>query len=298
MTPKADVLIAARDRVQIDTLRQLFRGMGVRGLVVTIDAEEARRILLTSRMDTMIICEGLRGEDALAFLRSIRRNVDVPSRRGHMLYVGPTDMASKAINAGAHAAMSLPISLSGLMQVHASMKSDDRPFVELTQYVGPCRRTKRVAGREIPRRRLSDQQALAAQLLDLFDDRRKALAKAAGVAAASGADKSDGVFFAVMELERVAREMDDKALIFVSSALGEALSRRARVDKRLAVLIEEYAAAIGHLVHLPIACDKQRGILAGHIVALAERIGKRAADDAPAASSPQPAMASAARAAK
>lgn len=282
MTPKADVMIVGRDRVQIDTFRQLLRGMGVWTVAYATEATAALEQLRASRPSAIFVCEGMKGQDALDFIKLVRRDISIPSRRGHILFVGPSELHAKAINAGVHAAANLPISLAGLMQVMAFMKSDDRPFVELQNYVGPCRRTKRMAGKDVPRRRGDDRLALEAQLRHVFKEQRQKLIEAA-LTAAQDPSKTDAVFFAVMDLERTSKEMDDQPVIDVIRALSEALSRRATVDIRLSAMIEEFMTAVGHLAQLPREHDRERQLLAGHITALAGRIGQRSGKPARAA---------------
>ncbi len=292
MAAKTDIFIAARDKVQLETLRQLFRGMGQWGIASATEASKAHEALRASAPATILICEGLAGADAASFVQMLRQDHAVPSRKSHMLYVGPKEAHAIALRHGAHACIGWPISLADLMKALAALKSDTRPFVEHAVYVGPCRRTKSNAGRGVPQRRESDKSGMLAQLAAVFEEH---CARFAQLVAAAKADPAAGagLFEGILKLQRLAKDMQDKSLEDATAALAEAMARRSAITPKVAGMLQEYVAALAHLHRSP--DNDERLMLAVLVVALAARIDQLMKADSRA---DQAASNAAARAAK
>jgi CheY-like chemotaxis protein len=265
---RADILIAARDKLQVEALQHLLRSISKETVYTATDSRKALEFLTHAQPSTILVAEGLKPIEAVAFIRAIRTEAKFPSRKAHIIYVAPKDMHPPAIAAGAHAGLALPISLSGMMEAMARIKSDDRPFIELECYAGPCRRTKRSGPGGGLKRRQADRDAAAAALRARFEGLRVTLATAAKAQAAEPAES------AARELLMTAREMNDTAMTAALNGLLAGLAHMAPIDERMASLIEEFAAALQVLHRLPPCAE--RDILTDLVQTLAGRIDQRA----------------------
>lgn len=259
-TARADILIACRDKRQLDALQQLLRSISRETVFVAGDAAKARDFLTHASPTMIFVAEGLQGMDACAFIRAVRKEGRFLSRKAHIVYVANADLHPNGLAAGAHAGLALPISLSGMMQAMARVKSDDRPFIELPDYSGPCRRVQR-SGPTAPKRRHVDKLAR-------FEALRVTLATAARtkspeVAAAASA-----------ELLAACRDLDDPILVAAVEGLLNGIGAAGFMDERLAVMVEEFATALTHL-HRIGPCP-ERDILHTLVMTLAEKIRVKA----------------------
>jgi CheY-like chemotaxis protein len=267
MHHRADCLIAARDKLQVEALQHLLRSISKDTVFTATESRKALEFLIHANPTTIFVVEGLKPIPAVEFIRLVRSDSRLPSREAHIVYVAPADLHGPALAAGAHAGLALPISLSGMMEAMARVKSDDRPFVEVAGYAGPCRRTKRT-GAGGPKRRKADRDAAAMALKARFEALRITLATAAQARAAEPAEA------AARELLMAARDMNDPALATVLGDLVAGLSHRAPIDERMALLIEEFATALSHLQRLPPCAE--RDLLVGLVQTVAGRVEQRA----------------------
>ena len=257
---RADILIACRDKRHLDALQQLLRSISRETVYVASDAIKARDFLLHAAPSTIFVAEGLQGMDACAFIRATRREMRFQSRKAHIVYVAPADLHRQGEAAGAHAGLALPISLSGMMEAMARVKSDDRPFIDLADYSGPCRRVRR-SGPASAKRRHGDKLAK-------FEALRVTLATAAKT------KNPDVASAAAAELLATCRELDDPVLVAAVEGLVNGLGAAQLMDQRLAVMVEEFATALIHL-HRIGPCP-EREILHRLVMTLAEKIETKA----------------------
>ncbi len=257
---RADILIVCRDKRQLDALRQLLRSITRETVVVADGAAQACDFLAQASPTMIFVAEGLQDMDACAFIRAVRREPRFPSRTAHIVYVAQTDQHRKGVAAGAHAGLALPISLSGLMEAIARVKSDDRPFIELASYCGPCRRVQRSGG-AAPKRRHVDKLAK-------FEALRVTLATAAKT------QNPEVAAAAAEELLAACRDLDDPVLFASVEGLLEGLGAAALMDERLAVMVEEFATALAHLHRIGPCAERE--ILHDLVMTLAGKITTKA----------------------
>ncbi len=257
---RADILIACRDKLQLDALKQLLRSISRETMFVAGDAAKARDFLTYAAPSTIFVAEGLQGMEACAFIRAVRKEKRFQSRKAHIIYVAHADLHAAGLAAGAHAGLALPISLSAMMQAMARVKSDDRPFIDRADYSGPCRRVQR-SGPAVPKRRHADKIAK-------FEALRVTLATAAktknpDVAAAASA-----------ELLAACQDLDDPVLVTAVEGLCQGIGAAGFMDERLAVMVEEFATALTHL-HRIGPCP-EREILHALVMTLCDKIRAKA----------------------
>lgn len=283
VSKSTDTLVVSRNKLQIETVTQLLRSLNMWGVQTTTDTLDAWRRLVHGDVKTLIVCEDLAGPSGPDFIRWVRHDTRLQSRKAHILLIcnDPKTIVAKVKTSGANQGAAFPLSIADFLQTHAELKADDRPFVEVKSYAGPCRRVKPSAGRAIPRRRLADRSALMAALGDLFTGQIEALGVHAREAtvrtradlAATQRAERDALFAAAMDLVRTTQEMEDDPLILATRALSEALSGPGVVTEKVCGMIEEFAKATMHLFVLPLEMERERDVLAEHIGALAGRIG-------------------------
>ena len=138
-------LIVDNDGFAAGILGQVLRGFGLTRLTIGEDGETGQRRVQTSHYD-MVICEyalpDMEGTDFVRWLRRLPgpqiKTVPV------ILLTGYTQFSNvvAARDCGANIVVKKPISPNVLFERIAWSAESERPFVETSSYIGPCRRFK------------------------------------------------------------------------------------------------------------------------------------------------------------
>lgn len=138
-------LIVDSDNYAVGILGQILRGFGLTKYVTAEDGESAKLLLQSSHYD-LVICECVLPDmPATDFIRWIRRLPD-PAYKfiPVILLTGYTQFSNvtAARDCGANIVVKKPISPNVLFDHVAWASEGERPYVETSSYVGPCRRFK------------------------------------------------------------------------------------------------------------------------------------------------------------
>jgi CheY-like chemotaxis protein len=277
-----DILLVSQNKLTTQTIIQLLRGLGLWGVQVSTDPFDAWRRLVHGDVDTLMVSDDMQPLAATEFVRWVRHDKRLASRKCHILFIAKDAKAGpgQAKACGANRAASLPLSIADFVTAHAELKADDRPFVETKTYAGPCRRTKPSAGKAIPRRRLSDRKELMAALREQFVRQSESFLAAVGGAvartrvdaAAITAENRDAVFSAARSLQLTVEDMDDDPLMGAVRGLCEGVSGPGVFTPKTAEMAAEFTKALMHLYMVPLEMDRERHLLSEHLAALGGRI--------------------------
>ncbi|MGE3250109.1 MAG: two-component system response regulator [Hyphomonadaceae bacterium] len=138
----------------------LLRFSGVQRIRTVTDSADALDLLRFYPATIIIMELDSTPIDGLAFVRRLRRDHEINCRKAPVFIV--TKKMSRAVAeacriAGANALIGKPISGSTLMGVIKKVLANPRPFVEVENYVGPCRRAGIVTANSLTGRREADR---------------------------------------------------------------------------------------------------------------------------------------------
>ena len=127
----------------MEMLRRMFDGFGVRHPYVCHDRARAMQVCRESDLD-LIVCDGsLDGGETYDFIAELRRSDIDPNRFAPVMVIQghtPLDQIAKARDCGANFVVAKPITPRTLLERVLWIAQEQRPFVELDDYVGPDRR--------------------------------------------------------------------------------------------------------------------------------------------------------------
>ena len=205
-------LVIEPDRARASMLFDLLRDLGCADTLVVRDMEGALA-QLEYRAPRIILCAARGGVDGFEFARRFRRAANVRNPEVSTVLTFPgvdrNDILS-ALNAGADAILSFPMSRTQLATMLNLLDTQKRAFVRSATYVGPCRRRGLVS--DDSGRRLEDfgaAEALAdmmATLRALFEVARHGTLNADSIEVAA---TSLAVY---LRAARPDRQIDDAAL--------------------------------------------------------------------------------------
>lgn len=128
-------------------MRRLLSVMRVSQVTSCLDALEADAAIRQSRADLAIVDIDMPGRSGLEVVHDIRHGqVGVPKDMCILVASAHVDLdhVEQARNQGANWILAKPLSFRSLYDGIARAILDERPFVDSTVYVGPCRRVKNV----------------------------------------------------------------------------------------------------------------------------------------------------------
>lgn len=126
-------------------MRRLLGVMRVAQVTSCLDALEADEAIRRSKADLAIVDIDMPGRSGLEVVHDIRHGqVGVPKDMCILVASAHVDLehVEQARNEGANWVVAKPLSFRKLYDGVARAILDDRPFIESTAYVGPCRRVK------------------------------------------------------------------------------------------------------------------------------------------------------------
>lgn len=150
-------LVIDPDRARSGTLSDLLRTAGITGVRTERDIENAWRSVLAFNPPLLFVAARVSPMDGFEFTKTFRRSEDVRNNDATIILLFNnaelTDVQN-ALNAGADAALSFPVSQMRFNTLLSALNQHKRPFVRSVNYVGPCRRRGMVGSAS--GRRLSD----------------------------------------------------------------------------------------------------------------------------------------------
>jgi CheY-like chemotaxis protein len=128
-------------------MRRLLSVMRVSQVTSCLDALEADAAIRQSKADLAIVDIDMPGRSGLEVVHDIRHGqVGVPKDMCILVASAHVDIdhVEQARNQGANWILAKPLSFRSLYDGIARAILDERPFVDSSAYVGPCRRVKNV----------------------------------------------------------------------------------------------------------------------------------------------------------
>lgn len=136
-------LVVEPDRARSSMLFDLLRDLGCAETTVVRDGASALGQLEFKAPRIVLCAARMPGEDGFAFTHRFRRAPNVRSNEVSTVLtfgaVASNDIVA-ALNAGADAILSFPLSRNQLGQMLTLLDTQKRAFVRAASYVGPCRR--------------------------------------------------------------------------------------------------------------------------------------------------------------
>ena len=140
------VLIFSPNASIARTLRMALRGMGVRSIHLASDEATLLEGFTNSDPRAMLVYVDAPENDAgLDTIRFMRRSEKSPNIRFPIVAASPRrDLATvnAVINAGGHEYVLFPSSGDALVKKIIAARNSNRPFIEKSDFVGPCRRRR------------------------------------------------------------------------------------------------------------------------------------------------------------
>jgi CheY-like chemotaxis protein len=141
---KANVLAADSSQHSLDVLVQVLKGFGVPTVLRTDTVLEAEKIVAGQQLDLIVIDPSVEGGRGYDFVRSLRSSGGPSAYTPVVLVTGHTTLkdVSRARDTGANFVVAKPVSPKVLLQRLLWIGQDNRPFVQVGEYIGPDRRFK------------------------------------------------------------------------------------------------------------------------------------------------------------
>ena len=213
-------LVVEPDRARASMLFDLLRDLGCAETTVVRDGDAALAQLEFKSPRIVLCAARMPGEDGFAFTHRFRRATNVRSNEvSTVLTFGAVSSGDivAALNAGADAILSFPLSRNQLGAMLGLLDTQKRAFVRAATYVGPCRR-RGLVGSE-GGRRLEDFGA--AEELNEMVEALKALFELSrrGDLSPEWLDATSGKLAAYLRAAAPERRIDDAALSAQCGAL-------------------------------------------------------------------------------
>lgn len=139
------IMVVDDNAYMCDIVRRLLNSMQIKDVLIARDAETALTMMRTTLPDVLIVDLEMGRVDGLAFVRQLRSSERTAEKEIKILLLTAhteVDKVMAARDSGVHDVLAKPISFKTLYDRLQSVVIDDRPFVEVEHYTGPCRRRK------------------------------------------------------------------------------------------------------------------------------------------------------------
>jgi len=151
------IIIVSVDGGIARTLRMALRGVNVRSITLASSQQQALEAFATVDPHALVIyVDGPENDAGLEMMRYIRRSPQSPNPRIPVIAVSPRRELSTinaVINAGGHEYVLFPASGDTLVKKIMAAWQTTRPWIEQSDYVGPCRRRREDKAYSGPERR-------------------------------------------------------------------------------------------------------------------------------------------------
>jgi CheY-like chemotaxis protein len=137
------VLVVDDNAQNVDILRQLFSGFGVRSLLRAGSQEDARNLVAAHELNLIVCNDSLPDGSGYDFVRWLRRSkIEPNSFTPVMITSGHTrrSMVHEARDCGANFVLAKPLSTNVLLERVVWVARESRPYLEAGAYFGPDRR--------------------------------------------------------------------------------------------------------------------------------------------------------------
>jgi CheY-like chemotaxis protein len=223
------ILVVNAQSFQRRLIGETLRTLGRVDIGYAETAEQCVLALSYYQPDLLMTDRDLEGADGLTLVKRIRAGEAGEGFRA-MPIVMIADQTrqsdlDRARNAGVDEFVVRPFSTASLVKRVREVKARRRDFIESTRYVGPCRRRRRGADYEGPKRRLfdsADKQADSPEvqirkgLVRMYCESLAALLRAT---ASGGPDAMRDLSLSCGQLATLAGDMNDRLLMSASSSL-------------------------------------------------------------------------------
>lgn len=139
------ILFIDDNPMALEILSSVFYGFGAKDRIKCTSLDEAKRILLTQRIDLMFLDSGFPDDGSFKFMSWLRREAPDPACFAPTIIISGHStraLVRKARDAGSHFVVAKPITTGVLLNRLAWIAHEQRPFVKHPIYAGPDRRWK------------------------------------------------------------------------------------------------------------------------------------------------------------
>jgi DNA-binding response OmpR family regulator len=139
----AAVLVLERSKTGMDIIVQMLAGFGVRTVYKCLTRDEAETTVRMHAIDLLIVDPTIEKDAGYDFVSALRRMKQQPNRYAPIILVtGHTQATNvkRGLDAGASYLVVKPLTPAVLLDRILWIARENRPFVELEDYVGPERR--------------------------------------------------------------------------------------------------------------------------------------------------------------
>jgi DNA-binding response OmpR family regulator len=163
---KAAVMLIEPNSTNMQILKQIFAGFGVRKPICCATQAEALEVAQTEEINLIVVSDALGDGDGYAFVRQLRRfDTDHNAFTPVIVVSGHTKrrLVGAARDCGANFVVAKPLSPQTMLERIVWVAKECRPFVDTGAYLGPDRRFKEDESEAAQSRRRSDPPKPAAQ---------------------------------------------------------------------------------------------------------------------------------------
>ena len=139
------ILLIDANAMTLEIMSSVFYGFGAKDRIKCTNLEEAKHIMVASRIDLILLDSGFPDEGAFNFMHWLRRKAPDPACYAPTILItgqSTRSLVRKARDSGAHFVVAKPITIGVLLNRLAWIAHEQRPFVKDEIYAGPDRRWK------------------------------------------------------------------------------------------------------------------------------------------------------------
>ena len=160
-------LIVDDDRHMLSIVRLLLQAFGVDIVHECVEAGRAVEMFRAIRPDIIIVSQNIGPMSGIEFAKAVRRSKESPDRHVPIILITPLSKRRnlyEARDAGITEILIKPVTGEELLARIESIIRSPRPFIEVANYVGPCRRRMQLPSFRGPDRRKKSASLAVAHL--------------------------------------------------------------------------------------------------------------------------------------
>lgn len=140
---QSTVLLVDENKMSLDILNSAFIGFGTKERIRSEDIEGAKNLVITKRIDLIVLDCGLADGASFTFMKWLRYEAPDPKCYAPVIMIASHATlaeVSGARDSGAHFVVAKPITAATLLSRIIFIAKEQKPFVKEEPYAGPDRR--------------------------------------------------------------------------------------------------------------------------------------------------------------
>jgi CheY-like chemotaxis protein len=274
------VCLIEPNKFEAQIILDLLRSAGVEKMKWLCDSEEALAALELYPANVIVASAEAAPMDGVAWTKAFRRTHQMFNRKAAVFLTSRAfsrTLAEECRHAGANALIGKPVSAKILNATIAKVLANPRPFIDASNYVGPCRRAGIVTAGAPKRRRQADVEAQDAPAGPTLDAAIASLARAVEEMI-DGQGKADACEAALRHVQAYAVNAGDGPLMRTCAAITLQLGAKQVPPDAARIALQACMAGVKELARLDIADAPAREAVAERVrQAVAKAATRRAA---------------------